>query len=264
MRARLLEAGVRPSKRLGQHFLLMEELAHRMVEYASIQRGEVVLEVGPGLGVLTEALLRRADRVVAIEVDPRLSAYLSRRFPDLELVEGDVLHADLPPFDRVVSNLPYEISSPFTFKLLDTSFKRAVLTYQREFAERMVAGHGTKTYSRVSVKVYYRCLARILETVPRSAFWPQPKVDSAVVQIDTRPPPFQVDEAGFQRVVDALFAHRRKTALNALLHSWQRLAPSRDQLKAVLVGTPFASKRAEEMSPEEMAELSSLLFPPKG
>jgi 16S rRNA (adenine1518-N6/adenine1519-N6)-dimethyltransferase len=264
VRTKLREAGVRPSKRMGQHFLLEEDLAHRMVEYAGIRPGEVVLEVGPGLGTLTDALLRRAERLVAVEKDPRLCDYLRRRFPELELLQADVLHIKLPPFDRVVSNLPYEISSPFTFKLLKASFKRAVITYQREFAERLVAQPGTKAYSRLSVKVRYRCRARMLELVSPSAFWPQPEVESAIVQLDSIPPPFEVDPERYGLVVDALFAHRRKTAMNALLHSWRDLASSKEGLRVLLRETPLASKRADEMTPVEMAELTNLLVPPKG
>ncbi len=259
VKARLREAGVTPSKRLGQHFLLIDELAHRMAEYAGILPGERVLEVGPGLGILTEALLDRGVKVVAVEKDRRLCAYLRDRIPGLDLLEGDVLSIELPPFDRVVSNLPYEISSPFTFRLLERSFKRAILTFQMEFAERVVARMGSGAYSRLSVKVYYRSDAQILETVPSSAFWPRPEVDSAVVQIDTRPPPFEVDEGTFDRVVDALFAHRRKKALNALLHEWRHLALSEESLRSLLADTPLATKRAEQMNPEDMACLARLL-----
>ncbi len=264
VRDSLLETGVTPSKRMGQHFLLWEDLAHRMVEYADIQPGDTVLEVGPGLGILTEKLRRRTDRVVAVEKDPRLCAFITRKFPDLLLLEGDVLRVSLPPFDKVVSNLPYEISSPFTFMLLGMPFERAVLTYQREFAKRMVARSGTKAYSRLSVNVHYRCNSRALEEVPRSAFWPVPEVDSTVVQLDPRSPPFHVDREGFHQVVDALFTHRRKKAVNALIYSWSQFARSKERLKSVLAGTALASKRAQELSPEHIAELTNLIFPPKG
>lgn len=261
VRERLREAGVRPSKALGQHFLLREALAERMAAYAEIQREETVLEVGPGLGVLTEALLRRTDRVLAIEKDGRLCDALRRRHPSLRLVHGDVLREEVPPFDCVVSNLPYEISSPFTFWLLERPFRRAVLTFQREFAERMAAGRGQPAYGRLSVKASYRAGIRLRDAVPRQAFWPPPKVDSAVVQLDPRPPPFAVPEEAFHRVVDALFTHRRKTALNALLASWEAVAPSPDALRARLAETPLASRRAEEMTPEEMGDLTNLLLP---
>lgn len=263
VRDQLREAGVRPSKALGQHFLLREELAARMVEYADLQPGDTVLEVGPGLGILTEALLRRTARVVAVEKDGRLCDLLRRRHPSLHLIQGDVLRADVPPFDAVVSNLPYEISSPFTFWLLDRSFRRAVLTFQREFAQRMAARPRSRAYGRLSVKVAFRAQVRLRESVPAAAFWPPPDVASAVVQLDPRPPPVAVPEGRFHRVVDLLFAHRRKTALNALLTGWEDLAPSPDALRACLAETPLASRRAGQMTLEELGELTNLL-PPKG
>lgn len=262
VRERLRELGTRPAKRLGQHFLLQEDLVRRMVAWADIRREETVLEVGPGLGVLTASLLEAADRVVAVELDPRLAAHLRERFPDLSLIEGDVLEVDLPPFERVVSNLPFEISSPFLLKLLERPFRRAVLTVQREFAHRMVASPGTRDYSRLTVKVYARCEAQVLTRVPRSAFWPRPRVEAATVRLDPRPPSFPVDE-GFHRVVDALFAHRRKQARNAL-----KLAPdlalSAEEVEAALEGTEWASRRAGEMTPEEMAALARHLDAAKG
>ncbi len=261
VKQRLRDLGISPSKRLGQHFLTDGDVARSTVAEADIRPGDTVLEVGPGLGILTEVLLSEARHVVAVEKDPRLCDYLRRVFPDLDLIEGDVLHVEVPPFDRVVSNLPYEISSPFTFKLLDTSFKRAVLTYQKEFAERLVARPGSKDYSRLTVRVYYRCDARLLDTIPRDAFWPPPEVDSAVVMLDPRAPPFQVDLEAFRRVTDALFTHRRKKVVNALLSEWRALSPSKEDLREAVEATSFASKRAQEMTPEDMAELTNALTP---
>ncbi len=161
----------------------------------------------------------------------------------------------------MVSNLPYEISSPFTFWLLEKPFRRAVLTFQREFAERMAASPGDRSYGRLSVKASYRARIQLREVVPRTAFWPPPEVASAVVQLDPRPPPFSVPEEGFHRVVDLLFAHRRKTALNALLTAWDAFAPSPEALRSRLAATPLASRRAGEMTPEEMGDLTNLLLP---
>lgn len=261
VRERLREIGVRPSRRLGQHFLLGEDVARRIVEAAGIRSGETVLEVGPGLGILTGELLGTGGHVVAVEKDPRLCAYLRQRFHELNLLEGDVLNVDLPPFDRVVSNLPYEISSPFTFLLLSKAFERAVLTYQLEFAQRLVATTGSKHYSRLSVRTYYHCSTQLLEVIPRSAFWPTPEVDSAVVSLDPKPPPFEVDPDAFRRVTDALFSHRRKKVVNAVTSQWKSLAIPEDVLKELVEATPFASRRPQEMSPEEIAELTKGLTP---
>ncbi|MFQ6012106.1 MAG: 16S rRNA (adenine(1518)-N(6)/adenine(1519)-N(6))-dimethyltransferase RsmA [Thermoplasmata archaeon] len=259
----LRELGTRPSRRWGQHFLLHEEVAQGIVALADIHPGESVLEVGPGLGILTEPLLRQTEKVVAVEKDPHLAAFLRDRFPGLELVVGDVLRVPLPPFEKVVSNLPFEISSPFLERLLDATFQRAVLTLQREFAERLVGGPGTKAYSRLSVKVHYRAEARIRQTIPPSAFWPSPEVEAAVVQMDGRPPPFPVERDPYFRVVDALFLHRRKMALNALRLAGPALGLGEKALEEAMAGSPLATKRADEMRPEEMAALTRRLFPSK-
>lgn len=259
----LRNLGTLPSKALGQHFLLREDLAEAIVEYAEIEPGERVLEVGPGLGVLTERLLRRTPRVVAVELDTRLAEALRTRLPQLELIQGDVLRVPLPPFEKVVSNLPFEISSAFVDRLLPLPFRRAVLTFQKEFAERLVADAGSKAYSRLSVKVYYRSRARIRRTVPPSAFWPSPEVAAAVVQLDARPPPFDADPGRFYGVVDALFLHRRKTAANALRLSRQWLGLSSEDLEAGLRDSPFATRRPEQLRPEDMAELAKQLYASK-
>ncbi len=200
----LADLGVRPRRRMGQHFLIDARVAARQVAHAQIRRSDVVLEIGPGLGVLTRLLAERAKRVVAIEADRRFAEYLHRRFaeylrrtlPDIEVVSGDALKVDWPPFDVMASNLPYQISSPLTFRLLDHAFDRAILMYQWEFARRMRAKPGTADYSRLSVGVYRRATCEILERVPRNAFHPQPKVDSAIVSLVPRPPPFPLSDPG--------------------------------------------------------------------
>lgn len=259
----LRQLGTRPSKRWGQHFLLSEVVAEEIVDSGEIETEEAVLEVGPGLGILTEALLQRTRNLVAVEKDPLLADYLRKRFPRLELMIGDVLRVALPRYDKVVSNLPFEISSPFLARLLDAPFQRAVLTVQSEFAERMVAEPGTKAYSRLAVKLHYQAKAQVRRTIPRSAFWPAPEVEAAVVQIDTRDPPFPVDRQAYFRVVDALFLHRRKMALNALRLSASALGRPEPAIEEALRGDPLARKRPDGMLPEEMAALTRLIFPSK-
>lgn len=137
--------------------------------------------------------------------------------------------------------------------------------FQKEFAERMVAGQGDEGYSRLSVQVYYRSKAEIIEAVPRSAFYPQPEVDSAVVSIKPRRPPFTVaDEALFVRLVDRLFQHRRKTVENGISLSWQEFGDSRKGVRYVVEQAGFAGKRVEELSPEEIGRLSDALVGSRG
>jgi 16S rRNA (adenine1518-N6/adenine1519-N6)-dimethyltransferase len=247
----LARLGVSPSKGMGQNFLIDERVADRQVEFAGITKEDVVLEIGPGLGVLTNRLARKAGKVIAIEMDRKLAENLRPTLPEnVELIVGDALEVQFPSFDRMVSNLPYSISSPIIFKLLDHRFKKAVVMLQKEFADRMVAEPDTDDYSRLTVNVFYRAQCRLLEKVPRSRFWPAPKVDSAVVELVPRPPPFRIhDEKLFFRLVDMLFQQRRKkigTVLRkkGLMTSEQRSA------------VPYVDDRIEALSPEQIGELS--------
>lgn len=225
--------------------------------YARIGPSDTVLEIGPGLGVLTRPLAERAKRVVAIESDRRLAAFLQRELPTVEVIPGDALKVEWPAFDAMVSNLPYQISSPLTFRLLERAFDRAVLMYQWEFARRIIAKPGTPDYSRLTVGVYRRASAEIVERVPRNAFHPQPRVDSALVSIEPRPPPFPLaDPDHFDAVVDALFAHRRKTVENGLRLGWRTLAGSPEALEALLPTVPHRTRRVEELSPQEIARIA--------
>ncbi len=263
--AQLNRLGIRASRGLGQHFLVDERVALRQVERALIRSDETVLEVGPGLGVLTGILAGRAKRVFAIEKDRRLADALRDLGDRVEVVQGDALRIEWPAFDVMVSNLPYRISSPITFKLLDHPFDRAVLMFQREFAERLVARPGTKAYSRLTVNAAHRAAGEILERVPRSAFHPQPKVDSAVVRLVRRPPAYRVaDEDTFHAVVDACFAHRRKTIGNALDLEWRRFADARAAWREVLPSLPFRDLRAENLAPQDFATLSNAVSGAKG
>ena len=257
----LRSLGVRADKRFGQHFLVDESIAHRQVEFAAVKRDERVLEIGPGLGVLTRILAEKTRNVTAIEKDRRFCRYLEKEVPGALILEGDALKVVLPPFDVVVSNLPYEISSPITFRLLENRFDRAVLMFQKEFADRMTAKRGDKGYSRLSVNVYFRASAEVIERVPRSAFYPQPEVDSSIISLRPREPPFKVkDERLFSNMVARLFQHRRKTVGNGLLLAWRDFAMSREAVKEAVESSGFAGRRPEELEPEELGILADELW----
>jgi 16S rRNA (adenine1518-N6/adenine1519-N6)-dimethyltransferase len=240
----------------GQHFLINEALAKREVAYAEVSRGDVVLEVGPGKGILTRLLAEQAEKVLAVEIDDCLVTFLTPRLPkNVELINGDILKiplVSLPRYTKIVSNIPYEISSPLTFMLLDQPFKVAVLIYQKEFAERMIAPPRTHAYCRLSVGVYYKATCELLESVPRSSFKPQPQVDSAVIRLKPRSkPPFEVrDEAFFFSLTRVLFNHRRKRIRTIL----------RRHLGDSLAQIPYGEQRVEELTPEEIARISTYLI----
>jgi 16S rRNA (adenine1518-N6/adenine1519-N6)-dimethyltransferase len=224
---RLLERlGVRPYKGWGQNFLIDPTVPRRMVEVAGVAPGEVVVEVGPGLGVLTEPLLAAGARVVAVEIDPRLAVYLRERFAGeerLRLVEGDMLRLapdDLVPpgqLYKVVANLPYSVTSAVLRHVLAGPRRptQVVVMVQLEVAQRIVAAPPAMSLLAVSVQFFGR--PRLALRVPAGAFYPVPEVDSAVVALAVAPPPLpDVEHARFFRVVAAGFGQRRKTLVNSL------------------------------------------------
>ncbi|MEM3012494.1 MAG: 16S rRNA (adenine(1518)-N(6)/adenine(1519)-N(6))-dimethyltransferase RsmA [Candidatus Hadarchaeales archaeon] len=273
LRERLAREGIRLSRRYGQHLVVDRGLLQRMVDYAEVSGRDTVLEVGAGPGGLTLLLARRAGEVIAVERDPRLVSLLRRALEEegcgnVRILRGDVLRLPLPPFNKVVSNLPYSISSDLTFRLLEEDFEVAVLMYQLEFARRLVARPGSEEYGRLTVSTFRRAEVEILEEVPPSSFFPRPKVRSAVVRLRPRKtPPFRVeDEERFQRVLRVLFHHPRQKVRNALYHSFTELFPRanldkrgrREVLEAHVPGE-LAEARAKELPPEELARLSDLL-----
>ncbi|MEM2419256.1 MAG: 16S rRNA (adenine(1518)-N(6)/adenine(1519)-N(6))-dimethyltransferase RsmA, partial [Candidatus Hadarchaeales archaeon] len=173
----LQRRGIRPSKRAGQHFLVVEDVLRRMVEYAELSPQDTVLEIGAGIGNLTTLLAERAGKVLALEKDRRLLPVLRERlsgYDNVELMNVDFLKAELPPFNKVVSNLPFQISSEATFRLLGMKFELAVLTYQREFARRLVASPGSEDYGRLTVAVGMRAEVELMEEVSPACFFPPP------------------------------------------------------------------------------------------
>src|SRR2546425_97663 len=222
-------------------------------------------KAAPALGASPARRPGRPRPVVAIGAARRLAAYLGESLPGVEVIEGDALPIEWPRFDIMASTLPYQISSPLTFRLLGESFRRAVLMYQWEFARRMIAKPATSDYSRLSVGVYRRAACEILERVPRNAFHPQPRVDSALVRLEPRPAPFPIgDPDRYDAVVDVLFKHRRKTVENGLRLGWKAVVESPEALETVLPTVPFRTRRVEELSPEEIGRIADAVRMAKG
>ncbi len=245
----MAETGIVPKKSRGQNFLTDGRVADRHIGYAGIEKGDRILEVGPGLGVLTKRLLETEGSLTCIELDDTLADYIEGEYGDrLTLVRGDAVKVPFPGFDRFVSNLPYSVSTPIIFKLLEYPFKKAVVMVQQEFGDRMVADVGSPDYSRLTVNLFYRAECEILEHVPASAFKPQPKVDSCLVSITPRPAPFTVaDEATFFKVVEVCFGQRRKKISTALKNA--HMIPKGAEI-------PFADERIEHLRPVEIAEIA--------
>ena len=254
---------LRPNPNLGQNFLIVPDVIERNVERAELGESDTVLEIGPGLGVLTDELSKRAGKVYAIERDRRIVEILEREYtwPNVTIIEGDALRVEWPEFNKMVSNLPYQISSPVTFKLLKHKFEKAVLIYQLEFAERMVARPGDKNYSRLSLMVQARANVELVERIGRGAFWPRPRVDSAVIVLEPKPIGERIDLD--ENLVRALFQHRKSTVASALKKSAHMIGINKRKfkdLKGVLTSVPHADIRVFQLSPEDVLDIEVYLI----
>jgi 16S rRNA (adenine1518-N6/adenine1519-N6)-dimethyltransferase len=230
-------------RRLGQHFLFRKSILDRIAAAACGDGVPLVVEIGPGKGALTESLLERAEKVLAIEVDPHLVHYLHQKFRDpidqgrLQVIEGDVLKTDLSGA-VIAGNLPYYITSPILEKVfsLGEHWTRAVFLVQAEVAQRLAAEPGNRDFGYLSVQTQVFSRPEILFGVPPDAFRPPPKVESAVVKLERRTLPEVPDPASFLKFASLCFRHKRKTLRN-------NLAPVYD-----ISTLPEARLRAEQMS----------------
>ncbi|WP_244269728.1 16S rRNA (adenine(1518)-N(6)/adenine(1519)-N(6))-dimethyltransferase RsmA [Caldanaerovirga acetigignens] len=269
MKKVMREFGIRPSKRLGQHFLIDERPLAAMIEAAELKNEDGVLEIGPGLGVLTLKLGRLVRKVVAVEKDPALFPVLEKltgKYKNICLLNEDVLKLDLEKvskehFDgkfKVVANLPYYITSPILMKIVENRhlIKMAVIMVQKEVAQRLSARPGTRDYGILSIAVQLYAHVDLICQVGRSAFLPPPKVESAVVRLKLRELPSVniEDEKMFFRIVEAAFGERRKTVKNSLK---SRLSLPSDEIREALKKAGIdENRRAETLNIEEFTELS--------
>jgi len=255
------------SARNDQHFLVDPRAVERIAGSIEVA-GRKVLEIGPGRGVLTRALLLRGALVFAVEIDPCLVESLAFEFANeirsgsLTLIKGDAVRCKLPPFEVVVSNLPYSASSKITFRLLEGGFEEAVLMYQSEFAHRMLAYPGTPECGRLSIMVQTYCAARRLFDLPPHAFSPAPQVRSTVVHLVPRHPLFPInDRRLYADVVKALFSHRRKTVRNGLKSAAGMVDPAVVERMLSGLSKEILSSRPEALYLEDFATITNLGCP---
>lgn len=258
------------SKALGQNFLINPSVCPRMAEASGAGRETGVLEIGPGIGVLTHELAQRAGKVVAVELDDRLLPVLAETLhnhTNVEIVHGDVMKIDLPSLLAekfqgmdvcVCANLPYYITSPIIMMLLESSLpvKNITVLVQKEAAQRLCARPGTRECGAVTLAVQYYAQAKTLFQVSRGSFLPSPNVDSAVMQLSIRPePPCAVqDEKLLFRLIRGAFGQRRKTLLNALTGAG---FPKDAVIKALQRADIPENFRAEQLTLEQFAALSN-------
>lgn len=222
------ELGIRPHKRLGQHFLIDADVIQRMVTAAAIRPEDSVLEIGPGLGALSEPLVKQSGQLILVETDAALADRLTARFTHdghVQMIVADFLRLDLKDTFRaqslkVVASLPYNVATPILFRLLEhrTQFPQATVMLQREVAERITASPGTKAYGVLSVLIQLYATTKAVCSVGPRSFFPAPQVHSRVIQLifHKEPRVAVADEGLFRQIVKAAFNQRRKTLRNAL------------------------------------------------
>ena len=257
--------GLRMSKKLGQNFLIDASIVQGIVDAAEIQPGERVLEIGPGIGTLTQGLAEAGAEVTAVELDKKLPAVLAetlKAYDNVTIVPGDILKVNIPeimgegPF-KVAANLPYYITTPILMTLLERHLPitRMVTMVQKEVAERMIAKPGSRTYGALSVAVQYYTEPEIVLDVPPRSFIPAPEVDSVVIACKVRETPAVdvMEEKMFFRVVKAAFGQRRKTLANALCGGGFPKEQVRDAMERAGIDP---TRRGETLSLAEFAQLA--------
>lgn len=261
------------SKSLGQNFLTDKNIIDKIIDAAEITSDDLVIEIGPGIGVLTAEAARLAKKVIAVEIDKNLIPILKDTLAEhdnVEIINQDVLKTDLNGIiteagcrrTKIIGNLPYYITTPIIMGLLEGQVRAdsIIIMMQKEVADRIKSAPGTKAYGALSVAVQYYCIADTVAVVPKEVFFPVPKVDSAVLRLDIRKdkPVELLDEKLFFRCVKAGFGQRRKTLLNSLSQLGDF---TKEEIRQCLADTGIDEKRrAETLSLEEFASIANDLY----
>ncbi|WP_102693392.1 16S rRNA (adenine(1518)-N(6)/adenine(1519)-N(6))-dimethyltransferase RsmA [Rummeliibacillus pycnus] len=266
-------------KSLGQNFLIDPNILRNIVSYADLTNDSAAIEVGPGIGALTEHLAREAGKVVSFEIDQRLLPVLEDTlspYNNVKIVHSDVLKADVANIIKeelanykdimVVANLPYYVTTPILLKLLmeNLPIRGMVVMMQKEVADRISAVPGTKSYGSLSIAVQYYMKAEVVMTVPKTVFMPQPNVDSAVLRLTrhAEPPVKVIDESFLFEVTRSSFAQRRKTILNNLQSQLPHGKEKKEQILLALAEANIEpTRRGETLSIIEFGQLADTLYP---
>lgn len=267
----LRENGLRPNKKLGQNFLIDKNIVDKILIFAGIQKGDIVLEIGAGLGNATSELAASAKKVIAVEFDKGLCRVAAQRLQgsgNIEFVCRDILKFDFGPLAaqgriNIIGNLPYYITTPILERLIDNRacIKNALLMVQREFADRMLSGPGSKTYSSLACFLRFYADLEFMSVVKRSSFYPKPEVDSALVRFVPRasPPVSVKNEDLFFKIIRLTFNQRRKTVL-ATMSNKNVLRLTKESVRTILERAAVpANSRPESLGMEEFARIANEL-----
>ncbi len=265
---------IRPLKRLGQSFLEDRNVINKILKISDIRGDDTVVEIGAGIGIMTEAIAQKAQKVIALEIDPRMIGILNERlagYHNVDIIQTDVLEYNFSPVSfeslskkiKVIGNIPYNISSQILFQLLAcrNHISSMILMFQKELADRLIATPGTKEYGipTVLVSMYAECHREMV--IPRSCFYPEPKVMSAVMKMIIREKPLMdlTDHEFFFKIVKIAFSKRRKTLLNNIRNSQELGYSEMDVVTALKKACIDGMRRGETLTAEELGKLSNAL-----
>ncbi|MFX1452715.1 MAG: 16S rRNA (adenine(1518)-N(6)/adenine(1519)-N(6))-dimethyltransferase RsmA, partial [Promethearchaeota archaeon] len=257
LKAILKKYNIYPRKKLSQSFLINPILIDwhlKYINFENLNQHDHVLEIGAGLGILTLSLVQKVKKVIAIEIDEKLIEVLKNRlapYKNIEIIQSNILELDESLFEdkKVISNPPYNISSPLLFKLFKTNYKMALLTLQKEFAERLIAKPNSKAYGRISVNSYLYAVIELLKIIPNTFFYPIPKVDSALVKITPRNNINQLKNIKFHNeLVNALFNQKNKV-LEKVLRNFLKKQIDQSEIQNIISNISYNRKRIRELTP---------------
>ncbi len=266
--------GIYANKSLGQNFLIDENVVENIVNSANITSEDLVIEIGPGLGTLTKELLKKAGKVICVELDTKMIKILKDRFENLEIINNDILKVDLNSIinenlknlsckhAKIVANLPYYITTPIIMKLLEDKLNIESITVmiQKEVADRLIAIPGDKLSGAITYSIYYYAVAESIMEVPNNSFLPEPEVTSKVIKLNLRKaPPIKVkDEELMFKIIKLAFMQRRKTLLNSLSNG--NIFESKEQISNMLNELNIDKNiRGEALTIEQFAEISNYI-----
>ncbi|MCR4418082.1 MAG: 16S rRNA (adenine(1518)-N(6)/adenine(1519)-N(6))-dimethyltransferase RsmA [Ignavibacteria bacterium] len=258
---------IKAKKKLGQHFLVDKNIIRKIVEAFSPKKSDLILEIGPGRGALTEELIKYSQNIILVEIDSELIQELNQKFPDLKIINKDILECDFKSefFEnkyRIIGNLPYYITSQILIKIFDNYayINDAFIMVQKEVAQRIVASKGKKDYGILSVFAQFYSEPEILFNVSRNCFYPKPEVDSSIIQMTIKPKQYlnDLEEKVFRRLVRTAFNQRRKTLKNSLQNLFDE---NEVEIKNKFFALQFDfSKRAEELSLDDFIYLAKNFY----
>ncbi len=255
----LSSLGIQLRRGMGQNFLVSPDVLRFILMKANLKSNDTILEIGGGIGTLSLFIAPQVKKLIIIEQDHRLIDVLCarlREFNNVTIIQGDACKVIWPPFDKLVSNLPYQISSPITLRLTRTKFNEALITFQLEFAKRLIASVGEQEYSRISVQSSLFLETEILTTLDRDVFYPSPKISSAIVKILPNSKTYKPNVDLFEQFLAILFSRKNKKVVNNLIPYFKRCDKQLSNLvEKLLQLLKIQDKRTLQLSPQMILHL---------